>query len=194
MGDAQSNTQRTNAAPNQQAAAIRRYARRLNERNVSECCGKAEGRMTNWVREGKLPGRFVFECNLRSYPIDQGLWRAIKNMDEAWQNKAIRENVRERQRADRKAAISESFPKWKKKRFALLAELGAGANDGQAGGITAKALSLAGMLGKAIADAAENGEAVCGKRPRQWVNGAIRPIFEALAKNVEAAGSIGAQH
>ena len=192
---AQPQARKNSAAPQQQpnreaASRLRLYAARLNETNVAECCGKAEGCITNLVYEGKLPREFVFEQNLRHYSPDLKLREKIKyTMSEARQETALRENVRERKRADRGKAIASMFPEGERERFALLAELGEGANDGQARSITAKALALAGMLGKAIADAAENGgQAVHGMLPGQWVDGAIRPIFEALAKNVEGNG------
>ena len=190
-----SDAQRSKAAPNQQAAsAIRRYARRLNEKNVSKCCGKAEGLMTNWVRVGILPESFVFGCNPRVYPLDMELWQVIKNMGEAEQAKALRENVRMRQRADRGEAIAEAFPKEESARFARLGELGNRATNGQAPDEIAKALVLAGLLGNAIAAAAKNGESLFGKTATYWVEEAIKPIFESLAKKVEAAGSGGVQH
>jgi hypothetical protein len=148
------------------ARALKLYAERLNEGNISQAAGAAEALLRRSVRMRELPRDFVFRQFQDHYP---------KN--------------RKQKRRERDEALN--FPLSEEAKFRMLAELSAKAGNGQTPATTTKALALAGAVGYRLATAAEAGERVQGRTPQHWV-GAIRQVFQALASKVsEALGPAG---
>lgn len=165
---------RKDAASNHQAAsALRRYARRLDESSISECCGRAE-------------------AALRRMEPGAAFWQHRREDEYPWRNPAKQEELRQMKREDRRAVlVRQFFPSMKKgseeetarqwefidgeAKFEKFVEMAGHAANGQAPEGSTTVLALGALVAKekanAIREAGKRGLSArksCLRTSRGW--------------------------